>query len=442
MDRRTPRFPLPLALATLFAFAVPPAFPQTPRVIRVDLDHVIHPLSAEIVRSGLAQADKDHAAAVVVRLNTPGGLLTATEEIIQAIVASPVPVVCWVGPRGGKAASAGFMILVSGDVAAMASGTNTGAAHPVALGGEMDEIMMRKVENDTAARIRSIVDKRGRNVELAEEAVLASRAFTEQEALESNLIEIIADDIPSLLEQLNGRTVLRFDGSQTTLETAGAQVIPYELNLRQRILLPLIDPSLAFILMALGVLGIYVEFTHPGLVAPGVIGALLTLVGAMALSLLPINWAGAGLLILGVACLVAEAFVVSGGLLTVAGAVAMVLGAVMLIDTSIPELSIGWGTAIAVAVPFAAITVFLLQLAVRSFKYKVSTGSEGMVGEVGVAKTEVAAKGQVFVHGELWSASAATPIAAGARVRVVAVDGLRVQVEAAPDVGPGEPRTV
>lgn len=422
-----------ITAATLLALLASPAPAQSPAVVTIDLDHVVHPLSVEIIKAGLAQAAEQDAAVVVLRLNTPGGLLSATEEIIQMIVASEIPVVTWVGPSGGKAASAGFLILVAADVAAMASGTNTGAAHPVALGGgEMDEIMKQKVENDTAARIRSIVDKRGRNVQLAEEAVLESRAFTEQEALESNLIDLIADDMDDLLAQLNDRTILRFNGDEAILQTAGATVVPYELSFRQRTLLPLIDPSLAFILFALGMVGLYVEFTNPGLIAPGVLGALLALVGAMSLSLLPINWAGAGLLLLGMACLVAEAFIVSGGLLSIAGAVAMVLGAVMLIDTSVPQLSIGWGTAIAVTVPFAAITVFLLQLAVRSFRYKVSTGSEGMVGELGVAKTEVADSGQVFVHGEFWSAAAAEPIPPGTAIRVVAVEGLKLKVERAP----------
>ncbi len=427
-------FPAWIAAAALAFLAPIAAFGQAPKIVTIDLDHVVHPLSVEIITGGLRQAAEQDAEAVVLRINTPGGLLSATEHIIQAIVASKTPVVTWVGPSGGKAASAGFMILVAGDVAAMASGTNTGAAHPVALGGgEMDAIMKQKVENDAAARIRSIVDKRGRNVELAEEAVLASRAFTEQEALESNLIDLIADDMTALLEALDGRTVMRFDGSQTVLTTAGAELVPYELTFRQKALLPLIDPSVAFILLAVGMVGLYLEFSNPGLIAPGVLGALCALVGAMSLSLLPINWAGAGLLLLGVACFVAEAFVVSGGLLTLAGAVAMVLGSVMLIDTNVPELSIGWGTAVAVTAPFAAITVFLLRLAVRSFRYKVSTGSEGMIGEMGVAKTDVAENGQVFVHGELWSASASPPLAAGQRVRVLAVTGLKVKVEAAPD---------
>lgn len=421
-----------LVAATCAGLLPPASFAQSREVVTIDLDHVVHPLSVEIIAAGLEEAAERDAAVAVLRLNTPGGLLSATEEIIQLIVASKTPVVTWVGPSGGKAASAGFMILVAGDVAAMASGTNTGAAHPVMLGGgEMDEIMKQKVENDTAARIRSIVDKRGRNVELAEEAVLTSRAFTEQEALESNLIELIADDLDDLLEKLDGRTILRFDGEEKVLETAGAAIVPYELSFRQKILLPLIDPSLAFILMALGAVGLYFEFTNPGLILPGVLGALLALVGSMSLSLLPINWAGAGLLALGVGCLVAEAFVVSGGLLTLAGSVAMVLGAVMLIDTSVPQLSIGWGTAIAVTLPFAAITAFLMQLAVRSFRYKVSTGSEGMVGELGVARTDVTEKGQVFVHGELWNAAAAQPIESGAQVRVIAVEGLKIRVEKA-----------
>lgn len=421
-----------VAAAALAALSPGLCLAQAPVVVEIELDHVIHPLSVEIVEAGFEQAAERNAAAIIIRLNTPGGLLSATEEIIQTIVGSEIPVATWVGPRGGKAASAGFMILVAGDVAAMASGTNTGAAHPVTLGGgEMDEIMKRKVENDTAARIRSIVDKRGRNVELAEEAVLNSRAFTEQEALESNLIDLIADDTADLLEQLNGRTILRFDGEETVLETAGAIIEPYELSFRQRFLLPLIDPNLAFILLALGVVGLYVEVTHPGLIAPGVLGALSALVGAMALSLLPINWAGAGLLVLGLACFVAEAFIVSGGLLSLAGAVAMVLGAVMLVDTGVPQLSISWGAAIAVTIPFAAITVFLMQLAVRSFRYKVSTGSEGMVGEIGVARTAVTDTGQIFVHGELWNAAASEPIEPGTRVRVLAVEGLKVRVEQA-----------
>jgi membrane-bound serine protease (ClpP class) len=403
---------------------------DSPLVIEVDIDRVVHPLTAEIVASAVEQAEQRDAALVLVRLNTPGGLLTATEDIIQKLIASKIPVVTYVGPSGGKAASAGFLILMAGDVAAMAPGTNTGAAHPVlATGGEMDEVMKLKVENDAAAKIRAITEKRGRNSELAEEAVLASRAFTEQEALEMNLIELISPNTADLLSQLDRRTVKRFDGTETVLHLQGAVIEPAALSYRQRALLPLTDPGLALIVLVLGVLGVYVEFAHPGLIFPGVAGGVMVLVGLMALSFLPINWAGAALIAFGVSCLAMEAFVVSHGVLAIGGIAAMALGIVMLVDTDVPELSIGWGVALAIVVPFALITVFLLQLAVRAFRNKVATGSEALIDAIGSARTDIAEDGRVFIRGELWNASASTPIATGSRVRVAAVDGLRLTVE-------------
>ena len=403
------------------------------RVLQIDVDHVIHPLTVEIVAQGLAQAEKNGDSAVLIRLNTPGGLLNATQEVIQEIVSSSVPVITYVAPSGGRAASAGFMILMSGDIAAMAPATNTGAAHPVLMGGaKMDKVMKQKVENDAAAAVRAVADKRGRNSELAEQAVLESKAFTEKEALESNLIDLIANDVPSLLEALDGRTIERFDGTQQTLALAGADVYLYELSTRQRVLLPLIDPNLAFILLILGALGIYIEFSHPGLVFPGVAGGILAILGLMALSVLPINWAGAALILVGVACFVLEATIVSGGILAVGGVAAMVLGAVMLVDTGIPELSISWTTAVSVTLPFAFITVFLLRLAVKSFRYKVATGLESMIGEIGEARTAINAKGRVFVHSELWNAASSKPIPSGSKVRIVAVEGLALTVESIP----------
>ncbi len=399
-------------------------------VVVMDLNHVVHPLTAEILEDAVGQAEAQNADAVLIRLDTPGGLLTATEHIIQTIVGSPVPVVTFVTPSGGKAASAGFMILLAGDIAAMSPGTNTGAAHPVMLGGgEMDEVMKQKTENDAAARMRSIADKRGRNIELAEAAVRESKSFTEEEALEQSLIDLIANDDAALMAALDGRQVVRFDGAETTLRLAGAVLQPVELSFRQRLLLPLIDPSIAFVLLLVGALCIYVEFTNPGLILPGVLGGLFAIVGLMALSLLPINWAGAALIVFGIGCFVAEALTITNGILAIGGAIAMTLGIVMLVDTDIPELSIGWGVAAAVTVPFAAITVFLLQLAVRSFRYKVTTGAEALIGAVGVAKTEIGSDGRVFVHGELWNAEAAAPIASGAKVRVAEIEGLRLKVE-------------
>jgi membrane-bound serine protease (ClpP class) len=401
---------------------------QSARVMEISIDRVVHPLTTEIVSQGLAQAERDNASAVLIRLNTPGGLLTATQEIIQKIIASPVPVITYVSPSGGRAASAGFMILIAADVAAMAPGTNTGAAHPVQMGGEMDEIMKQKVSNDVAAAVRSMAQKRGRNSEVAEKAVLESKAFTEREALDNKLIDAVADDVPSLLRQLDGRKITRFHGEEQTLRLAGATTYPLELNLRQRTLLPLTDPGLAFILLILGLIGIYIEFTHPGLIFPGVAGGIVVIISLMALSLLPINWAGAALIVLGVACFILEAMVTSGGILAIGGVIAMVLGTVLLIDTEVPELSIGWGTAIAATLPFALITIFLLRLAVKSFQYKVATGAEAMVGEIGIAKTDIDTEGRVYVHGEWWNAQSEQPIPSGAKVRIVGVDGLMLNV--------------
>ena len=413
-----------------------PSHARSAQVIQVEVEHVIHPLTVELVQEAIRQADEEGAAAVLLRLNTPGGLLSAAKDVIQTIVASDVPIIAYVGPSGGRAASAGFMILVSADVAAMAPGTNTGAAHPVLMGGEMDEVMKAKVSNDTAASVRSVTSKRGRNPEVAEKAVLESKSFTEREALDEKLIEYIAPDVKDLLAKLDGKTIKRFDGSETTLSLADAGVVPFELTYRQSILLALIDPNLAFILFVLGLVGVYVEFSNPGLIVPGVGGAILMILGAMALTVLPINWAAAALIVLGLVFFILEATTTTNGILAAGGVIAMVLGAVMLIDTDMPELSINWATAIGVTLPLAAITVFLLQLAVRSFRVKVVTGRRGMIGEVGVAKTDVHAKGRVFVHGEWWNASSDMPIRSGAPVQVVGVDDLKLRVKPPSDEAP------
>lgn len=424
------------AVVLLPGLGIFPSQARSAQVIQVDVEHVIHPLTVELVQEAIRQADEEGAAAVLLRLNTPGGLLSAAKDVIQTIVASDVPIIAYVGPSGGRAASAGFMILVSADVAAMAPGTNTGAAHPVLMGGEMDEVMKAKVSNDTAASVRSVTSKRGRNPEVAEKAVLESKSFTEREALDEKLIEYIAPDVKDLLAKLDGKTIKRFDGSEMTLSLADSGVVPFELSYRQSILLALIDPNLAFILFVLGLVGVYVEFSNPGLIVPGVGGAILMILGAMALTVLPINWAAAALVVLGLVFFILEATTTTNGILAAGGVIAMVLGAVMLIDTDMPELSINWGTAIGVTLPLAAITVFLLQLAVRSFRVKVVTGRRGMIGEVGVAKTDVHGKGRVFVHGEWWNASSDTPIRSGAPVQVVGVDDLKLRVKPPSDEAP------
>ena len=399
------------------------------KAIAVDVDGMVHPITAEIVSGALAQAKQQNASVVVIRLNTPGGLMDAMRETIAKIVASPVPVVTYVAPSGGRAASAGFFLLESGDIAAMAPGTNTGAAHPVLLGAEMDPVMKQKVENDAAAYLRSICSKRGRNSALAETAVRESKSFTEREALDQHLIELVEPNEQALLRALDGRVVTRFDGSTQTLHTAGAVIEVYEKSLRQKIMSAIADPNIALILLVIGALGIYVEFSSPGLIAPGVLGSILVLLGLSALSVLPINWLGAALMLLAFTLFVLEVKFTSHGILGVGGAVCLVLGAVMLIDSPAPEMRIHWSTAIGLALPFSAITVFLLSLAWRARQNKVETGREGMIGQVGAAITELKPDGKVFVHGEYWDAVSTLPLPAGARVRVTAIERLKLTVE-------------
>jgi len=398
--------------------------------VAVTLDGVVHPITVEIITHALAQAEREGAAAVLIRLDTPGGLLESTREITQLIVASPVPVITYVTPSGGRAASAGFFILEAGDVAAMAPGTRTGAASPVLLGQQMDPVLRRKAESDAAAALRSIVERRGRNSELAEKAVLEARAFTEQEALKNRLIDLVATTEAKLFEKVSGQTVKRLDGREVTLQLDGAVVSEYQPSVREQFISAIADPNLAFIILVLGALGIYIEFSSPGLIVPGVAGGILVLLGLSALAVLPISWLGVALLVLAVALFILEAYFVSHGVLAVGGTVSMVLGALLLVQGP-PEMQIRLSTAIGVTLPFALITAFLLGLVIRARRRKVVTGSVGMVGEIGKAYTDLDPEGRVFIHGEYWDAVADRKVPAGARVRVVAVDGLQLKVEPA-----------
>ena len=386
----------------------------TPKAIAVDVDGVVHPITAEIVAGAIAQAQRENASVLLVRLNTPGGLMDAMEKTIEEMLASPVPVVTYVTPSGGRAASAGFFLLEAGDVAAMAPSTRTGAAHPVAMGGEMDAVMAQKVENDAAAGLRSLCIKRGRNAELAETAIRQSKSFTEREALDQHLIDLISPDEQQLLTDLDGRTVTRIDGRTETLHTARGAIA---------------DPNIALILLIVGALCLYLEFNSPGLIVPGVAGAIMVLLGLSAISVLPISWLGASLLLLAFGLFILEAKFATHGILGVGGAISMVLGAVMLVDSPLPEMRVHWGTAIALALPFSLITIFLLSLVLRARRNKVETGSEGMIGETGAAITELAPEGTIFVHGEYWDAVSARPVAIGGRVRVTAIDKLKLKVE-------------
>jgi membrane-bound serine protease (ClpP class) len=420
-----------ISLRTLAAIAaLLCAAPLSARVLQVDIDGIVHPVTSRVIASATAQAERTHADALLIRLSTPGGLMDATRDIVEQIFRSPVPVIVWTGPSGARAASAGFFLLEAADIAAMAPGTNTGASHPVLSGGtQMDPLMKTKVENDAAALMRTITTHRKRNGEAAEKAVRESTSWTEEEALAAHLIDLIAPDPAALVKQLEGRPITRFDGRQQTLHFADPGIDVYKPSLRERLLLSIADPNIALLLLVLGALGIYLEFSSPGLIAPGVVGAILALLALSALAMLPIDWLGAALMILGLTFFILEAKFVSHGVLTIGGAIALALGAVMLVDTSIPELRVRWSTALGLAIPFALITSFLLSIALRARKNKVVTGVEGMLGQRGVTVGELSPNGTVLVRGEYWQAHAPTPVPGNEPVRVVGVNGLTLRVE-------------
>lgn len=403
-------------------------------IVRVDLDDMIHPISEEYVGRAIDHAAAQKADAVLIILRTPGGLETSMRAMVRKIVESPVPVIIWVGPSGARAASAGFFLLEAADVAAMAPGTNTGAAHPVVIGQKLDDVMKMKLQNDAAAFIRTIAQRRGRNVAVAESAVREARSFTEDEALARRLIDVVAADVPSLLRWADGKSIRRFNGTRAVLRVAHEPIVDYRMTLRQRVFSKILDPNIAFIVMAIGMLALWAEFNHPGAILPGVVGLLALVLTVLALNLLPTRFSAFLLILIAFVLFALEAKYTSYGVLGAGGVICMVIGAMLLVDGPIPEMRVNLLTAIAVSVPIGAIAVFLMSLVIRAHRNRVSTGTEGMIGEIGVARTNVAAEGKVFVHGELWDASAKTAIAEGARVRIRAIEGLRLVVEPADTV--------
>jgi len=399
-------------------------------ILKVEIDGIIDPITSEFIQTSVATAEEEQAEFLLIRLATPGGLGISMQEIVQTILNSKVPVVCFVSPKGAHAASAGFFILLSADVAAMAPGTNTGAAHPVFPFGMENEIMLEKVKNDALANLRSIVKQRQRNYELAEKGVLESKSYTAQEALDGGLIDLIGDNEEELLKSLANFEITRFSGENVTLDV-DQPVRVLTMTYRQQVLSAIANPNFALILGVVGLLGLYLEFQHPGLIVPGVIGAISLLLALLGFSLLPVNFIGILLIILALGLFVAEVKVQGFGVLGFGGIVAMILGIVFLIDAPYPELRINWGTALAVAVPFALIFIFLLRLAVRSQLAKVTTGNAGLVGLKGETRTEINLEGgQVLVSGELWRARSRDTIPAGRTVRVVKARNLELLVEA------------
>lgn len=398
-------------------------------IVHIVVDDVIHPISDEFIGRAIDQAAARNSEAVLIELRTPGGLETSMRKIVERIIKSPVPVIVWVGPSGSRAASAGFFILESADVASMAPGTNTGAAHPVLFGEKLDEVMKMKMQNDAAAFMRSIAQRRGRNVAAAESGVRQAKSFTEDEALALRLIDVVAADVPSLIRWADGKTVKRFNGTKTVLRVAGKPLTPFEMSLKQRLLSWIMDPNVAFILMSLGMLALWAEFNHPGAILPGVVGLIAILLSVFALNLLPTRYAAFALIVAAFVLFALEAKFTSYGILGAGGVICMIFGALLLVDGPIPEMRVKLITAIIVSVPLGVIAVFLMTLVIRAHKNRVVTGTEAMIGEIGVARTAIQPEGKVFVHGELWNAVAPSAIAEGSRVRVKAIDGLTVVVE-------------
>ena len=427
---------LALAAAVLVLNA-PAATPQPPSkapvVFSAEVDGIIHPISAEYMMETLDRADREGAALVVFTLRTPGGLVDSTRAIISHMIAAKTPSVIHVAPAGARAASAGFLLTIAADVAAMAPGTHIGAAHPVAGGGEtLDETQSRKAAEDVAAYARTLAAKRGRNAQLAEQAVLQSKAFTEQEALKATppLIDLIASDTRDLLSKLEGRSVARFDGRTITLHTASASVIPVTMTLRQRVLSAVAHPNVAYILLTLGTLGLTIELWNPGAILPGVVGGLSLLLAFFALQVLPINYAGLLLMLFGVILLALEIKVTSFGLLAAGGVISLIFGSLMLIDSPAPELQLSLSLVLSIVLGFTAVAAFLVRIAVAAQRAPAVTGAEGLVEEAGEVLTPIKPEstGHVRVHGEIWRAKANEPIGVGDQVRVTHVEGLTLTV--------------
>src|SRR5215468_4877936 len=401
-------------------------------VLKIVVDDTIQAATAERIERAIDRATANQDTAVLIELNTPGGAGDAMQQIMQKIIASRVPVIIYVHPSGGRAASAGFFILESADIAAMAPGTNAGAAHPVGpFGGDIPGVMGDKVLNDVSALMRSVVSKRGRNVEVAESAVRQSKSFTDSEALSEKLIDYVAPSEENLLRQISAHPVKRFNGETITLSLVGQKEVPMGETLKEKILAFLMEPDIAFVLLAIGALALYAEFNHPGAVWPGTVGIVFIVLAVFALHLLPIRFAAVGLIFASFTLFALDAKFGTHGALAVGGIATLVIGALLLVDSPIPEMRVKLATALAVSIPLGAITVFLMTIALRARRNKVVTGIEGLIGEVAVAQTPLAPAGKVFVHGELWDAVSSANVNAGDRVRVRKVDGLELTVEPA-----------
>lgn len=390
----------------------------------------ISPGTAEYIKAGIKTAEENAATAVIIELDTPGGLAESMRLIVQRILGSSVPVVVFVSPSGARAASAGVMITMAADVAAMAPGTNIGAAHPVGAGGkDIDGKMSEKVINDMVAQAKSVAEQRGRNAQWVESAIRESVSVTETEALEQNIIDLIAQDTDDLIKQLNGREIK----NKGKLDLADAKKVVFEETLRTKILKTISNPNIAYILMMIGLAGLYFELSHPGAIFPGVIGGIALILAFFALQTLPVNYAGILLIVLAIIFFIMEMKITSYGLLSVAGIVSLLLGSLMLFEGSTPDMKLSLRVLLPTVILISGFFIAVASLVFRAQISKPSTGSRGLVGEIGIVKKALNPEGKVFIHGELWNARAREPLDEDARVRVVKVVNLILEVEAADD---------
>ncbi len=426
------------ALAALMLLVgVSSAEANAPVVRLVDFeDHPITPATANRILDAIDDAEEQGNDIVLIQMDTPGGLVSTTADLIKRILGSEVPVVIWVGPSGSHAASAGFFLLLSADVAAMAPGTRTGAASTVYGSGTESkdgDVMLEKVNKDHAALLRSIIQRRARSqeaVEAAEKAVFSADAFSETEALDIGLIDFVAGNLDEVLEILDGREVMRFDGSTVVLNTAGARFVSSEIGFRQKLFEFLADPIVAYVLLLLGMLGVYIEMSNPGLVFPAVVGALCLILGAFAMQFLPVSTIGALLIVLAIVMFILEIKVTSFGMLTVGGALCLIIGSLMLFEGPIPALRLPPSLVLPIAITFVALVAIAMRFVVAAQRARVATGVEGLAGEIGTVTQDLDGDGKVFVHGEIWDArSGDGPLPVGTRVRVVKAEDLRLTVE-------------
>ncbi|MEW6351569.1 MAG: nodulation protein NfeD [Thermodesulfobacteriota bacterium] len=403
-----------------------------PLAIVLDVNGSINPALADYIAKGIKRAEDDNAACVVIRVDTPGGLVTTTKSIVKTMLNAKIPVVVYVAPGGSTAASAGALITMAADIAAMAPGTNIGAAHPVGGGGEeIGPTMSEKVVNDLTAYMRGIVAKKGRNTDWAEKAIRESVSVTAKEALDLKVIDLIADSVPDLLQKIDGRKVEK-DSSAMVLATKGAQIKTIPAGWRFAILDVVANPNIAYLLLMAGILGLWLEFYHPGAIFPGVAGGMCLLLALFALQVLPVNYVGILLMLLAIVLFILEVKVASFGLLSVGGIVCLTLGSVMLFDTPESAMRVSWSVVIPTVLSVSAFFIFAVGLAVRAWRAKPRTGTQGLTGEVGVAVTDLATEGKILVHGEVWNARADAFVQKGEKVKVLTATNLMVTVTREP----------